>query len=187
MISWDGRGRLGAWKRVQPPVCSRCNKVRPTQMIHATVMHAPAWEGCPLIYTGTGCWNVGYGEHTHRGDCCRLWGDNMRGQEWGPLQWEMFMEETPIIKKQSAIAACLLSSHGRPCFHSTREDSHLEQACMSLQSPPLPAASHLGDLISLISASVPSCLTGKLILITYSRLYVSVPISQILPLPFSLW
>ena len=53
---------------------------------------------------GSGCWNVEFGEQTQGGDSCWLWGDSLRGQEWGAPQPGMLrgQAQTPP-QKQSTI------------------------------------------------------------------------------------
>ena len=44
----------GYWRRVQPLVCGRQDRVGPTQMVRATGLHPPAWEVCTPMWTGRG-------------------------------------------------------------------------------------------------------------------------------------
>lgn len=41
-ISWDRKRAFRAQRRVQKPACVGQNRVRPTQMVHATALCSPA-------------------------------------------------------------------------------------------------------------------------------------------------
>ena len=62
-------GGSGAQRRDQQSVCGKQDRMRPIQMVYATVWNAPAWEVCPLVWMGAGCWNMGFGEQTWGEDC----------------------------------------------------------------------------------------------------------------------
>ena len=42
VISWDSKRAFRAQRRVQKPICVGKNRVRPTQMVHATALCIPA-------------------------------------------------------------------------------------------------------------------------------------------------
>ena len=82
-------------RRLQQLVCGKQeDRVRHTQMVHATALCDLAWDMCLSVLMGIGCWNVGFRGQTWREDCCWLQWDSLRGWEWGNLQWGMLMEET---------------------------------------------------------------------------------------------
>ena len=90
----------GCQRSVKWLVCGRQDRVRPTQTVRDTALHAPDWDMCPLVHTGAESLNVRTREKTQGWKCCWLWGDSLRGQEGGNLQLEMLVEET-----QTAIEA----------------------------------------------------------------------------------
>ena len=147
-ISWDRRGVSGAWRRAQQPVCGRQDRVRPTLVVHDTTLHAPAWVVCLLVWTGAGCWNVGFGEQTWGEDCCGLCGDSLRGWEWGTPHLGMLLEEaqTTMEVKCHCWVTCEGQGHHdslspptlAPAPRGTRRGSCWSGFAHPRQSPPLP-------------------------------------------------
>lgn len=68
---WNRKGPSGAIKRK----CSGWSVAgRTEQDLHGwsvpQALHAPAWDGCPPVQMGAGCWSVGLGEWTWIEDNC---------------------------------------------------------------------------------------------------------------------
>ena len=112
--------------------------------------HSPA---CPrlkqvsAVATGAGCWNVGFGEQIWGEDHCWLWGDSLRGWEWGAAQQGMFIEEAFTEAKHCCWVTCKgWDHHCSPFSHvhapasmGTREGpcwSWLVHPCHHLLHPP---------------------------------------------------
>ena len=44
------------------------DRVRSAQMVRATTQHAPAWDGRLRVHTGSGCWDLQFGEPAQEAD-----------------------------------------------------------------------------------------------------------------------
>ena len=195
-ISWERRGALGARRRAQQPVCGRQDRLRPTQMVCATALHATAWDMCPPVHMGAGGWNVGFGEQTQGETAvgCEETAWEVGSEEL--CKWECLWRKHRPPQKQSAIvewhaegwatiAASLLTRWPLPPWALGRAHTraglrapaiaslppNLAWAARSPWSPNdmfnrYPAPSYLGGLLAVITASAPSCLMGLCALAT---------------------
>ena len=103
-------------------------------MVLTTALHAPAWDSCPPVCMGAGCWNVVFGRQTQGEDCCGLWGDNLKEQEWVNLQLGMLVEETWTAIKVNHHCWVMCKGQGHHCSPfshlpspaspGTRKESH---------------------------------------------------------------
>ena len=72
-------------------------------MACATALRTPAWVVCLLVWRGTGCWKVEFGEWTQGGASYWLWGDSLKGREWELHNWERLWRKPGPPQKQGAI------------------------------------------------------------------------------------
>ena len=126
----DQLGLKGSFRGLEESATTslcRQDRVRPTQMVLTTALCTPSWDMCLPVCTEAGCWNMGFGEQTWGGDCCRLWGYSQKGREWGALQMGMLMEETQTREmKHHCWVTC--KGWGHHCSLSPHEPAPSSQA-----------------------------------------------------------
>ena len=150
---WNKKGPSGAIKRK----CSGWSVAgRTEQDLHGwsvpQALHAPAWDGCPPVQMGAGCWSVGLGEWIWIEDNCWLLRDDLKGQKWEQLcedslrGWgeALLSQEIPggnvdwLGSEVSLLSGAqrvglplwLLFPHASPCLCGNWEAFPIEQVCV---------------------------------------------------------